>query len=126
MRRHDTSLGSNAAHSSWLRGGQVFIHTARMSLQIVRLMAVLCVITTMGTAFYLITQHANPVDQQNWMSVNMARLNTALGSNREFAVARHDRSNVRMPAERIGIGPQIPPGFSVRPAGQRVRPEGGI
>ncbi|MGY6662760.1 MAG: hypothetical protein ACXIVO_10610 [Glycocaulis sp.] len=105
MGRHDTSLGSNAAHSSWLRGGQVFIHTARMSLQIVRLMAVLCIITTMGTAFYFITQNANPIDQQNWMSVNMARLNTALGSNREFAVARHDRSNVRMPSERILADP---------------------
>ena len=99
--RRDTSLGSDAAHSSWLRGGQVFIHTARMSLQIMRLMAVLCVITTMGTAFYFITQNANPIDQQNWMSVNMARVSTALGSTREFAVARHDRSNVRMPAERI-------------------------
>jgi hypothetical protein len=99
--RHDTSLGSNAAHPSWLRGGQVFIHTARMSLQIMRLMAVLGVITTMGTAFYFITQNAKPIGQQNWMSVNMARLNNALGSNREFAVARHDRSNVRMSAERI-------------------------
>ena len=76
-----------------------------MSLQIMRLMAVLCVITTMGTAFYFITQNANPIDQQNWMSVNMARVSTALGSTREFAVARHDRSNVRMPAERILADP---------------------
>lgn len=105
MSRHDTSLGSNAPHSSFLRGGQVFIHTARMSLQILRLMAVLCVITTMGTAFYLITQRADPVDQQNWITVNMARVNTALGSNREYAVARHDRTHVRMPADRILADP---------------------
>ncbi|MFC4726530.1 hypothetical protein AB6B38_02885 [Glycocaulis abyssi] len=72
-----------------------------MSLQITRLMAVLGVITTMGTAFYSITQNANPIDQQNWMSVNMARVSTALGSTREYAIAREDRTRVRMPVERI-------------------------
>lgn len=33
---------------------------------------------------------------------------------------------VRMPADGIGIGPENPPGFSARPAGKRVRPEGGV
>ncbi|MFC4726529.1 hypothetical protein AB6B38_02890 [Glycocaulis abyssi] len=36
------------------------------------------------------------------------------------------QATVRMPAERIGIGPQNSPELSARLAGQMVGPEGGI
>lgn len=35
----------------------------------------------------------------------MARVSTALGSIREYAIARDDRTHVRMPAERILADP---------------------
>ncbi|WP_439633908.1 hypothetical protein [Glycocaulis sp.] len=122
MSRHDISSG----HFSGLRGGQVFSRTARMPRQILRPMAVLCAVTAMGTVFCLITQRADPMDPHNWIAVSMARVNTALGSTRECALVRPDRTRVRMPAERIGSGPQNPLELRARLAGKRVWPEGGI
>lgn len=122
MSRYDISPG----HFSGLHGGQVFIRPARMPGQTLRLMAVLCTTTAMGTVFCLITQRADPIDPHKWTTVSMARVNTALGSTREYAIARDDRTHVRMPAEGIGIGPESSPELSARRAKRMVRPEGGI
>ena len=46
MKRHQTAIGTNSVQSTFLRGGQIFFHNARMYSQLLARLLVICIVLT--------------------------------------------------------------------------------
>lgn len=78
-KRHSTPIGDNSFSSTFLRGGQIFMHNARMYGQLLSRLFLICVVLTFGTAFMVALTFADPLEARMFGSRSLAWFYTQIG-----------------------------------------------
>lgn len=108
MKRHQTPIGTNATHSTFLRGGQIFFHNARMFLQLLARLVVICVIVTGSLAVSVAYIRTDPTDIRMFATRSGAQIFSAMGQpDRHLKVRAENDNVVRMTAAEVIANPVI-------------------
>lgn len=78
-KRHSTPIGDNSFASTFLRGGQIFMHNARMYGQLLSRIFLICVVLTFGTAFMVALTFADPLEARLFGTRSLAWFYTQIG-----------------------------------------------
>jgi len=91
MKRHDTAIGTNSVQSTFLRGGQIFFHNARMYWQLISRLFMVCIFLTTTIAVLITFSITESSDARLFGSRMMARYYTSTGrGDREMNVIDRD------------------------------------
>ena len=102
MDRQRTALGTNDAHSAALRGGQVFFHNARMMMQIISRVLLLCVAITSAIALGYTYWQSDRTDSYMLTVREMARMDVMTGhGDREVLIKVRGQPDVVMTASEV-------------------------
>lgn len=106
--RHSTPIGDQSFSSTFLRGGQIFMHNARMYWQLLSRLFMVCVVLTFGTAFMFALTFADPIAARLAGSRSMAWAFDQLGqSDREMTIIDENRDILHMTVEQVLANPFI-------------------
>lgn len=108
MKRHQTPIGTNATHSTFLRGGQIFFHNARMFLQLLARLTIICVIVTGSLAVSVAYLRTDPTDIRMFATRTGAQIFMAVAqTDRHVKVRAENDTVVRMTAAEVVSNPVI-------------------
>jgi type IV conjugative transfer system coupling protein TraD len=106
--RHSTPIGDQSFSSTFLRGGQIFMHNARMYWQLLSRLFMVCVVLTFGTAFMFALTFADPIAARLAGSRSMAWAFAQFGqTDREMTIIDENRDILHMTVEQVLANPFI-------------------
>tara|TARA_R110000744_G_scaffold91550_3_gene177614 strand:+ start:42325 stop:44451 length:2127 start_codon:yes stop_codon:yes gene_type:complete len=95
--RHSTPIGDNSFASTFLRGGQIFMHNARMYAQLFSRLFSVCVLLTFGIALMVSLTFAKPLEARLFGSRSVAWFYTWIEqSDREMSIIDENQEIVHM------------------------------
>jgi len=101
-KRHSTPIGDNSFSSTFLRGGQIFMHNARMYGQLLSRLFVICVVLTFGTAFAVALTFADPLEARMFGSRSLAWFYTQIGqTDRQMSIIDEDQEILNMSVSEV-------------------------
>jgi|TARA_R110002049_G_scaffold259498_1_gene435352 type IV conjugative transfer system coupling protein TraD len=107
MKRHQTAIGTNSVQSTFLRGGQIFFHNARMYSQLLARLSIICIVLTSCIALGLTYLKTDVRDARLVSSRMMAGYWSRSDPNHSMTVIDADNTSHNMTAAEVLQNPVI-------------------